>query len=190
MPREVPEALPATRGGARRRSSLGHPSLLYGKASHPGPSGTTDPAVLQRHRSEMTPRPRSRPPGAEATLAARRGPAWLIAVLDFLERQLDLADNPQERIKLLGAYTRAIVAVSVPFLVVATLGIWVLDRAHLSSLVILAATGIVTGFGVRIRRLRRVASRRGVPDLLDQPTASAGWLAPPSHSGDDDEASV
>jgi hypothetical protein len=95
------------------------------------------------------------PPSAKSTDAERRGPSWLVAVLDFLERQLSLASSVEDRISLLRAYTRTLLAVSTIFLMAAVAAIYLLANAHRSSLIILAASGAVTGIGAWIHKARR-----------------------------------
>lgn len=47
------------------------------------------------------------PPMAARTVAAWRGPAWLVTLLDFLERELAAAATVDERLRLLRGFTSA-----------------------------------------------------------------------------------
>src|SRR5262249_50552449 len=73
---------------------------------------------------------------------------------DFTERQLGLATNVEERIRLLRAYTGALVALSALFLMAAAAAIWGLANARPPSLMILAAGGMIAAIGRRIQRPR------------------------------------
>jgi hypothetical protein len=108
-------------------------------------------------RNELTSRPATTiaPPSAESTPAEKRGPSWLVTIFDFLERQLSLASNVEERIDLLRAYALTMLAVLVVLLMAAVASLYLLANAHRTSLLILAASGAVTGAGALIRRRRR-----------------------------------
>lgn len=127
--------------------------------------GSPTKAVTRRHdppeqRGSVS---GTEPPAAEPTLAARRGPAWLLTITDFLERQLNLATNVDERIKLVREYTRSILAISALFLIAGLAGIWALTGAHPHSLAALAVGGAVTGGGTWLHRLRRRAQNKVPP---------------------------
>jgi len=118
-----------------------------------------------------------RPPDAAATLAVRRGPPWLLTIFDFLERQLSLATNVEDRISLLRAYTRAILAMLTLSLTAVAAAVWALSNAHLPSLIVLAAGGMVAGLGASIRRLRHHVQRTASSFIDSDREPAHPWLS-------------
>ena len=112
------------------------------------------------------------PPMAARTMAARRGPTWLVTLVDFLERELATAATVEERLRLLRGFTSAacrlffIAILSVAVLVAVIVGA-VIAAGELTdqpggvvATTVVAATGAGSAaFGLRWYFRRRVSHR-------------------------------
>jgi hypothetical protein len=161
-----------TRRRGRQRPVPEHErsSLYTGTPRVPHPVPPSGPCLCTEHSHEPRSHLAPRPPAAATTLAARRGPPWLVTIFDFLERQLSLATNVEDRIALLRAYTCAALAIFTLLLGAGAAGMWFLAHAHTPSLVMLAAGGVATGLGASIRRLGRYPQRAPRPPQSDSPS--------------------
>jgi hypothetical protein len=78
------------------------------------PQGPSARRLVQRNSQVV------RPPAAKATPAAPRGPGWLVAFLDFIERRASAAGTVDDEIRIISAYGEILFKVIVAVAVVVT----------------------------------------------------------------------
>lgn len=154
------------RGPRRRKNRRDQPPVTPTERQEPLPASPTPPTPSPQRSQRLTPAqppgpPPAPPPAAAATLPGPRGPAWLVTLLDFHERQVAHLDV-DDKLRMTTAH--GLVATLITLAAVLPLSATLIIMTHMMmsgvparTASLLVTLGILAGVGVlaRIRRTRR-----------------------------------
>jgi len=160
--RDVHAAGPGSEVPAGAKTLAEMQSRAAGGDGPPAPSSVANgsPARANRRRASAaagSPRRgqlrRADPPGAKTSRAAERGPAWLVTLLDFMERATARTTSLWQHLAMFFAYSFMIAGI--PIIAVAWVVTRLVEIGSWPGMSTVGAVSAVSGFAVIMRRFRR-----------------------------------